>query len=118
MSKISILLLTILLIFSNGIFAISVADKAVRIAKDKAADFVKIVKLNENEASTIYKILLEKEQSAVLARQDYKGDKKGFKAVVKPLNIKYNRQIKDVIGKDKMKKMNQFYKAQRATNKK
>jgi len=117
MSKISILLLTTLLIFSNAIFAISVADKAMEIAKDKAADFVKIVELNENEASKIYKILLAKEQSNMLARQDYKGDKEGFKAATKPLNKKYNRQIKDVIGKNKMKKMNQFYKAQRAANK-
>ena len=118
MSKISSLLLTTLLMFSTSVFAISVTDKAMEIAKDKAADFVQVVELNENEASNIYKILLAKEQNTILARQEHKADRASFKAATKPLNKKYNRQIKDVIGKDRMKKMNQFYKAQRAANKK
>jgi len=117
MSKITTLLLTVLLFISTSVFAISASDKAVKKAKNKTADFVQVVELNASEEAQVYKILLAKEQNTLAARAENKGDKQGFKEATKPFNKKSNRQIKDVIGKDKMKKMNQFYKEQKAANK-
>ncbi len=117
MSKITTLLLTALLFVSTSVFAISASEKVVKIAKSKTADFVQVVELNADEEAQVYKVLLAKEQNTLAARTEHKGDKQSFKDATKPFNKKINRQIKDIIGKDKMKKMNQFYKAQRAANK-
>jgi len=117
MSKITTLLLTALLFVSTSVFTISASENAVKVAKNKTADFVQVIELNTDEQKQVYKILLAKEQNTLAARTEHKGDKKAFKDATKPFNKKSNRQIKDIIGKDKMKKMNQFYKAQRAANK-
>jgi len=110
MTKISTVLLTLFIIFSSSLSAMSLADKASSYAKSKTAEFVKVVHLTSDEEAQVYKILLVKEQNNLTARAEYKDDKQGFKAATKPLNKKYNRQIKDIIGKDKMKKMNQYFK--------
>ena len=60
-----------------------------------------------------YKILFAKEVNNLTVRAEYKGDKQGFKAATKPFNKKSNRQIKDIIGKEKMKKMNQYFKSKK-----
>lgn len=117
MSKITTLFLTALLFISTSVFAASASDKAVEVAEKKTADYVRVVKLNGNEQAQVYKILLAKEQNTLLARQEHKGDKEAYKSATKPFNKKSNRQIKDIIGKDKMKKMNDFYTAKRAANK-
>lgn len=118
MSKITTLLLTAVLFISSSFVAISATDKAVSNAKGKIADFVQVVELNADEEAQVYTALLAKEQNTLTAKVEYKGDKKGFKAVTKPFNEKINRQIKEIIGKDRMKKMNKFYKAKRAASKK
>lgn len=118
MSKITTLLLTVLLFISASVYALSASEKAVEAAKTKTADFVQVVELNASEEAQVYKILLAKEQNTLAARTEHKGDKQGFKAATKPFNKKSNRQIKDVIGKDKMKAMNHYYKTKRAANKK
>jgi len=110
MSKISTVLLTALLLFSSSIFAMSLSEKASTYAKGKTTEFVQVVKLSSDEEAQVYKILLAKEQNTLAAREKYKGDKQGFKAVTKPVNKKYNRQIKDIIGKDRMKAMNKYFK--------
>jgi len=117
MSKISTLLLSALLFSSASVFAFSTADKAVSNAKKKTADFVHVVQLNANEEAQVYKVLLAKEKNALAAKEEHKGDKKAFKAATKPLNKKYNRQIKDIIGKDRMKEMNEYNKEKRAAAK-
>ena len=118
MSKITTLFLTALLFISTSVFATSASDKAVKVAEKKTADYVQVVKLNGNEQAQVYKILLAKEQNTLAAKTEHKGDKEAFKAATKPFTKKANRQIKDIVGKDKMQKMNQFYKTQRAENKK
>lgn len=112
------LLLTALLFISTSVFAISTSEKAVKIAKNKTAEFVQVVELTADEEEQIYNILLAKEQNTLAAREEHKGDKQAFKAATKPFNKKANRQVKDIIGKDRMKKMNQFYAAKRSANKK
>ncbi len=116
MSKILTILLTLSVIFSSDTFAMSLSDKAAETAKNKTAEYVQVVKLTSDEASQVYQILLVKEQNTLEAREKYKGDKLGFKAATKPMNQKYNRQIKDLIGKDKMKTMNKYFKAKKASN--
>ena len=117
MAKITTLLLIALLFISTAVFAVSTSDKAVSSAKKKTADFVQVVELNAGEEAQVYKVLLAKEQNTLAAMTDYKGDKQAFKAATKPLNKNSNRQIKDIIGKDKMQTMNRYYKAQRAADK-
>jgi len=111
MSKITTLLLTALLFISTSVFAVSASDKAVNNAKKKAADFVQVVDLNANEEAQVYKILLAKEQNTLAAKKEHKDDKQAFKSATKPFNKKANRQIKDIIGKERMKKMNKYFKA-------
>jgi len=117
MSKISLLLLTALFFISSSAFAISTSDKAVSNAKKKTADFVQVVDLSATEEAQVYEVLLAKEQKNLALKIDYKDNKEAYKAAMKPFNKKYNRQIKDIVGKDKMKKMNQYYKAQRSADK-
>jgi len=114
MSKLSTVLLTVLILLSGSTFAMSLSDKASEHAKNKTADFVQIVQLNADEEAQVYKILLAKEQNTLAAREKHKDDKQAFKSATKPFNKKYNRQIKDIIGKDRMKKMNQFFKEQKS----
>lgn len=118
MSKITTLFLTALLFISTSVFATSASDKAVKVAEKKIADFVQVVKLNGNEQAQVYKILLAKEQNTLAAKTEHKGDKEAYKSATKPFNIKSNRQIKDIIGKDRMKTMNRYYKEQKVANKK
>jgi len=117
MSKITTLLLTALLFVSTSVFAISTSDKAVNNAKKKTADFVQVVELNADEEAQVYKILLAKEQNTLAARAEHKEDKQAFKAAIKPFNKKANRQVKDIIGKDRMKTMNFYYKTKKMANK-
>lgn len=118
MAKITTLLLITLLFISTNAFAVSISDKAVNNAKSKTADFVNVVQLTADEEGQIYKILLAKEQHTLVAKEEHKDDKQAFKAVTKPFNIKANRQVKDIIGKDRMKKMNLYLKEKKVANKK
>ncbi len=114
MFKIATLLLTTSLFLSTSVFAGSLADRAVDNAKSKIADFVKVIQLDSAEKERVYKILLAKEQKNLTAKKEHKDDKEAYRKAVSPFNKQYNRQIKDIIGKDKMKQMNKFYKAQKA----
>ena len=118
MKNLSTILMTVLLFISTSVFAVDTADKTAKAAQKNTAAFVQVVNLNKNEEAKGYQILLAKEQQYSAAKKEHKGDKKAFKAATKPLNKKYNRQIKDIIGADKMKKMNEYKKAQRAANNK
>ncbi|WOH39492.1 hypothetical protein RI844_09755 [Thalassotalea fonticola] len=115
MKNLSTILMTVLLFISTSVFAAETADKA---AQKQTADYVQVVNLNKDEEAKVYQVLLEKEQQYSAAKKEHKGDKQALKAATKPLNKKYNRQIKDIIGADKMKKMNEYKKAQKAANKK
>jgi len=118
MSKVATIFIISLLFISNSIFAISATDTAEINAKNKLVTFTDVSNLNVNEQAQVYKILLAKEQDVILIRKKHKGDKKSFKTANKAINKKYNRQIKDVIGKERMKKVNHFSKVKRVNNKK
>ena len=79
MSKLTTIFITALLFLSSSVFAISATEKNEVNAKSKLESFVQVVNLNANEQAQVYKVLLAKEQSTMLARQDYKGDKKALR---------------------------------------
>ncbi len=76
--------------------------------------FIKAASLTKDEQVEVYQILLHKEQQYTLAKNEYKGNKVAFKSAIKPINRASNRQIKDIIGAERMKKVNDYKKAQRA----
>lgn len=110
--------MTVLLFISTSVFANTAEEKVAKAAKKRTDAFVQVVNLNKDEEDKVYKILLAKEHKLSATRKKHKGDKEAFKAEMKPLNRNYNRQIKDIIGGERMVKMNQYTKAQRAANKK
>ncbi|WP_435274131.1 hypothetical protein ACMAZF_12400 [Psychrobium sp. nBUS_13] len=117
MSKILTLLLAALLIISGNAWGFPSLDKATQNAKTKTTEFVKTIGLTPAQESAVYKILLAKEQKNVALKQIHKGNKKSFKIAIKPFNKQFNRRIKDLIGKDNMTLMNQYFKAKKSEKK-
>lgn len=118
MKNITTLLTSLLLIISTSAFAGDNADKTAKAAQKKTDAYVQVAGLNKDEQAQVYKILLDKEQKLSAAKEEHKGDKKAVKAAMKPFTASTNRQIKDIIGAEKMDKMNAHLKAKRAAAKK
>jgi len=106
--------MTILLLISTSVFAMTTQEREVKVAKKNTAAFIKAASLTKDEQVEVYQILLQKEQQYTLAKNEYKGNKVAFKSAIKPINRTTNRQIKDIIGAERMNKVNDYKKAQRA----
>ncbi len=116
MKNLSIILLTLSFFISSSVFAGDTIDQVAKIAKRKTAEFVQVLNLSKDEEEKVYQILLYKQHHYASLKNEYKADKKAFRAAAKPINVSTNRQLKEIIGAGKMKKMNQFKRAQRSAN--
>jgi len=118
MKKLSTIFMSLLVLLSSSVFAITAEEREANAARQRTDIFVSVVNLNKNEQEKIYQILLSKEKQSTAVRNKHKGDKDTIRASIKPLNRTSNRQIKDIIGRERMGKMNDYFKAQRAAKKK
>ena len=78
-------------------------SKAEIFAKENTEKLSDILGLTETENVQVYDILVEKETEFNLLRNKYKGDKDILRLEIEKLNPIYNRRLKDILGKERMK---------------
>ena len=118
MRNIATILMTVLLLISTSVLAGNIEEKEAKQAQKRTDVFVEVAKANKQEQQQIYQIMLKKEQQYTAFRKDHKDDKKALKEALKPVNQVANRQIKDIIGSERMNKVHKYHKAKREANKK
>jgi len=111
MKKTFILLFVIFISYTS--FAQSKVANAVKQRTEKLTE---VLQLTDAEKTQVYSILLEKETKTVALRKEYKSDPATKKAKIKQINPLYNRQLKNVIGKERMATYNAYKKSKRKKN--
>jgi hypothetical protein len=91
--------------------SLNAQSKAEIFAKENTEKLSEILQFTETENVQVYDILLEKETEFNVLRKKYKGDKDAIRAEIEKLNPIYNRRLKDILGKERMKKMHDYFKA-------
>ncbi|WP_019026122.1 hypothetical protein [Colwellia piezophila] len=92
-------LLLLTLMFTSSVYA---ADKAEKKAKKKMASYAQVIKLNDAEHEQVYQLLLNEQTLLKAAKKEHKGDKKSFKAAIKPVKAETASEIEAIIGSEKM----------------
>ena len=96
---------------------VNAQSKAENFAKEnteKLSEIMQGIMVNpykEIENIQVYDILVEKETEFNILRKKYKDDKDALKAEIQKLNPIYNRRLKDILGKERMKKYHDYFKA-------
>ena len=106
MKKIHLILLGLLLTCS-----VNAQSKAEIFAKENTEKLSEILQFTETENVQVYNILVEKETEFNVIRKKFKGDKDAIRAEIEKLNPIYNRRLKDILGKERMKKYHDYFKA-------
>ena len=106
MKKIHLLLLGLLFTCS-----VNAQSKAEIFAKENTEKLSEILQFTETENVQVYNILVEKETEFNVIRKKFKGDKDAIRAEIEKLNPIYNRRLKDILGKERMKKYHDYFKA-------
>ena len=106
MKKVYLLLLGFVLTCS-----VNAQSKAEVFAKENTEKLSEILEFTETENLQVYNILVEKETEFNVLRKKYKGDKDAIRAETEKLNPIYNRRLKDILGKERMKKYHDYFKA-------
>ena len=90
---------------------INAQSKAEIFAKENTEKLSEILEFTETEYIQVYGILVEKENEFNILRKKYKGDKDTIKAEIQKLHPIYNRRLKDILGKERMNKYHNYFKA-------
>ena len=106
MKKVYLLLLGFILTCS-----VNAQSKAEVFAKENTEKLSQILEFTETENVQVYNILVEKETEFNVIRKKFKGDKDAIRAEIEKLNPIYNRRLKDILGKERMKKYHDYFKA-------
>ena len=85
--------------------------RAENFAKENTEKLSEILQFTETENVQVYNILVEKETEFNAIRKKFKGDKDAIRAEIEKLNPIYNRRLKDILGKERMKKYHDYFKA-------
>jgi hypothetical protein len=91
--------------------SVNAQSKAEIFAKENTEKLSEILQFTETENVQVYDILLEKETEFNVLRKKLKGDKDAIRAEIEKLNPIYNRRLRDILGKERMKKMHDYFKA-------
>ena len=94
-------------------FSSTAQSKEESFVKNTTDELESILKLSKKEKSNVYDILLEKELKVSVIKKEHKSNPETRKAEIKKINPIYNRQIKDIIGKEKMALYNDYKKSKR-----
>ena len=106
MKKVYLLLLGFILTCS-----VNAQSKAEVFAKENTEKLSQILEFTETENIQVYNILVEKETEFNVIRKKFKGDKDAIRTEIEKLNPIYNRRLKDILGKERMKKYHDYFKA-------
>ena len=91
--------------------SVNAQSKAEIFAKENTEKLSEILQFTETENIQVYNILVEKETEFNVLRKKLKGDKDAIRAEIEKLNPIYNRRLKDILGKERMKKYHDYFKA-------
>ncbi len=91
--------------------SVNAQSRAENFAKENTEKLSEILQFTESENVQVYDILVEKETEFNILRKKYKDDKNALKAEIQKLNPIYNRRIKDILGKERMEKYHNYFKA-------
>ena len=91
--------------------ALNAQSKAEIFANENTEKLSEILEFTEAEYTQVYDILFEKETEFNVLRKKYKDDKDTLRAEIEKLNPIYNRRLKDILGKERMKKYHDYFKA-------
>ena len=106
MKKLYLLLLGFVITVS-----INAQSRAENFAKENTEKLSEILQFTESENVQVYDILVEKETEFNILRKKYKDNKDALKAEIQKLNPIYNRRLKDILGKERMEKYHNYFKA-------
>ena len=106
MKKVYLLLIGFILTCS-----VNAQSKAEVFAKENTEKLSEILEFTETENVQVYDILVEKETEFNVIRKKFKGDKDAIRTEIEKLNPIYNRRLKDILGKERMKKYHDYFKA-------
>lgn len=90
---------------------VNAQSRAENFAKENTEKLSEILQFTETENIQVYNILVEKETEFNVLRKKLKGDKDAIRAEIEKLNPIYNRRLKDILGKERMKKYHDYFKA-------
>ena len=91
--------------------SVNAQSKAEIFAKENTEKLSEILQFTETENVQVYNILVEKETEFNVIRKKFKGDKDAIRTEIEKLNPIYNRRLKDILGKERMKKYHDYFKA-------
>lgn len=91
--------------------SVNAQSRAENFAKENTEKLSEILQFTETENVQVYNILVEKETEFNVIRKKFKGDKDAIRAEIEKLNPIYNRRLKDILGKERMKKYHDYFKA-------
>ena len=91
--------------------SVNAQSRAENFAKENTEKLSEILQFTESENVQVYDILVEKETEFNILRKKYKDDKDALKAEIQKLNPIYNRRLKDILGKERMEKYHNYFKA-------
>ena len=92
-------------------YSINAQSKAENFAKKNTEKLIEVLQLTKTENVQVYDILLERENEFTVLRKKYKDDKNTLRAEIEKLHPIYNRKLKDILGKERMKKYHDYFKS-------
>ena len=106
MKKVYLLLFGFILTYS-----INAQSKAENFAEKNTEKLTEVLQLTKTENVQVYDILLERENEFNVLRKKHKDDKNTLRAEIEKLHPIYNRKLKDILGKERMKKYHDYFKS-------
>ena len=92
-------------------YSINAQSKAENFAKENTEKLTEVLQLTKTENVQVYDILLERENKFTVLRKKYKDDKNTLRAEIEKLHPIYNRKLKDILGKERIKKYHNYFKS-------
>ena len=108
MEKFKLILPLLLFFFATNLQAQKQLEKK---AEKLSSEITKALELNEEEAKAVYNIQLERFKKANEIREKHKDDEATKKEELKKLGNTVFNQMKETLGKERMKKWNQYRKS-------
>lgn len=108
MKKLKLILPLLIFFFATNLQAQKQLEKK---AQKIASEITEVLELNDEESKAVYNIHLERFKTAKEIREKYKDDEATKKEELKKLGNKVFNQMKNTLGKERMKKWNKHKKS-------
>lgn len=98
-------------------YSLNAQTKAENFAKKNTEKLTEVLQLTKTENVQVYDILLERENEFTVLRKKYKDDKNTRKTEIQKLRPIYKGRLKDILGKERMKKYHDYFKSKKNKSK-